>query len=349
MLLSIVIPMYNVQDYIENCLKSILRQTYKNYEIIIVDDGSTDQSYDKAFEILSTSNFKKWKIIEQNNQGVSIARNIGLSNATGDFIYFLDSDDFISKDLVEQITKKLNEDGLTDILVFNYSKYNNRNNVTKPINREFIEKNVVTGEEFSLLIFKKIYNISMSNVIFRLKNIKNNNIKFYENCINGEDREFIFKNLFHSSRVYVLNATLFYYNYRGDSISNTFKIRKFDSVEAYIRILNYYISLNLKSDEEILSYLLTTIMENYYGNLNSFIRSEYKSKFVTGNNVCDIFNRLEFEYPTLTYTIEQIIQTDKIKEAKIKLLSWLYIRSKWTYFNLVNLEWSIRKIIKKVL
>ena len=97
---SIIIPVYNVEKYLGKCLESIKNQTYKDYEVIIVNDGTKDNSMDIA---------KKYdfKIINQKNQGLSAARNTGVKNATGDYLLFVDSDDYLEKDLLKELNKSL--------------------------------------------------------------------------------------------------------------------------------------------------------------------------------------------------------------------------------------------------
>lgn len=98
---SIIVPVYNVENYIEKCLESIMKQTYKDYEVIVVNDGTKDNSMDivKKYPV---------KIIEQENQGLSVARNTGVKHAKGEYIIFLDSDDYIEENLLEEISKSLN-------------------------------------------------------------------------------------------------------------------------------------------------------------------------------------------------------------------------------------------------
>ena len=103
---SIIIPAYNVADYLENCVESILKQTYDNYEIIIVDDGSTDETGKVADELLKQS--KQINVVHQSNGGASKARNTGMKRATGDYILFLDGDDFWSDShFLKQIASEL--------------------------------------------------------------------------------------------------------------------------------------------------------------------------------------------------------------------------------------------------
>ena len=118
---SIIIPAYNVADYLENCVESILKQTYDNYEIIIVDDGSTDETGKVADELLKQS--KQINVVHQSNGGASKARNTGMKRSTGDYILFLDGDDFWSdshflKQIVSELTIKL-----VDVIIFGYSYY----------------------------------------------------------------------------------------------------------------------------------------------------------------------------------------------------------------------------------
>ncbi len=95
---SIIIPVYNVEQYIKKCLDSVINQTYKNYEVIVVNDGTKDNSMDivKNYDV---------KIINQKNAGLSAARNTGVKHASGEYIVFLDSDDYIEKDLLDKLNK----------------------------------------------------------------------------------------------------------------------------------------------------------------------------------------------------------------------------------------------------
>ena len=123
---SIIVPVYNVEKYIEKCLESILNQTYDNFEIIVINDGSTDNSK-KILDNYKTN--KKIKIINQDNQGLSIARNNGLGAASGDYILFIDSDDYIEEELLSTLNKNINNE---DLIRFQVQTVNE--------NKEIIEK-----------------------------------------------------------------------------------------------------------------------------------------------------------------------------------------------------------------
>ncbi len=116
-LISVIVPVYNVKDYLEECLQSILKQTYRNLEIILIDDGSTDGSLQICEEFAAKD--KRIKLIRSAHEGVSAARNAGLENATGDYISFVDSDDFIDPDMYEYLFRVLKEND-ADISVCTY-------------------------------------------------------------------------------------------------------------------------------------------------------------------------------------------------------------------------------------
>ena len=101
---SIIVPAYNVESYIDRCLKAIKSQEYKDYEVIIVNDGSTDNSVKIIEKYLSD---KRFKLINQDNKGLSAARNSGIKKAIGDYLIFIDSDDYISDDLLIKLDKIL--------------------------------------------------------------------------------------------------------------------------------------------------------------------------------------------------------------------------------------------------
>ena len=114
--ISVIIPVYNVEKYIGQCLDSIVNQTYKNLEIIIVNDGTKDNSMRVVEKYLSD---KRIKIINKENGGLSSARNKGMEEVTGEYISFVDSDDWIELDTYERLIKNLTNE---DVIIFNHSR-----------------------------------------------------------------------------------------------------------------------------------------------------------------------------------------------------------------------------------
>ena len=122
-MISIIVPIYNVEKYLEFCLDSILNQTYQDFEVILVDDGSTDSSGQICDEYCS--NDPRFRVIHQDNQGSSLTRNVGLSQSNGEYLYFLDSDDFIHPFTLEYLYQALQE-SKADISICKYIRTNQR-------------------------------------------------------------------------------------------------------------------------------------------------------------------------------------------------------------------------------
>ena len=121
MKLSIIIPAYNVEEYIIKTINSLINQTIKQYEIIVIDDGSTDNTYFIVDKMLKSSCISDYKIIRKENGGVSSARNLGIEESSGQYIMFLDGDDYISEELVENIYKYIDKKEY-DILLWGFNQ-----------------------------------------------------------------------------------------------------------------------------------------------------------------------------------------------------------------------------------
>ena len=162
---SIIIPAYNVANYLENCVESILKQSYDNYEIIIVDDGSTDETGKVADELLTQS--MQINVVHQSNGGASKARNTGMKRATGDYILFLDGDDFWSDShFLKQIASELTIE-LVDVIIFGYSYYYDNEIKESPISRlkdlgEATNFGLFNGPNWNKCISKKLINKGLS-------------------------------------------------------------------------------------------------------------------------------------------------------------------------------------------
>ena len=162
--ISIIVPVYNVEDYIERCLYSLVNQTYKNIEIIVINDGSTDKSLEIAKKFCEKDS--RIKIYTKKNGGLSAARNFGLKKITGDYVMFVDSDDWLELKALKQLSKYMND---YDILCFNYIIENNNNvEVVNPKRFDFIPSvnNYILGQPSACT---KMYKSSL---------FLDNNIKF---------------------------------------------------------------------------------------------------------------------------------------------------------------------------
>lgn len=217
-LVSIIIPVYNGEKHIKKCLDKLSEQTYKEIEIIVLNDGSTD-STKSILNDISKEN-KKIKIINKNNTGVSDTRNLGIKTATGEYILFLDSDDFLEKNAIEKMISKVDNENI-DMLVFGFKVLgsNNRLNDTDTL------KNLLHSKDVKYDLINSI--ISTKNNIFgyvwRAMYSKNllmsNNILFPKGVKISEDYMFLLNAVYHSNKILVDDSEYYLYNINEQSMS----------------------------------------------------------------------------------------------------------------------------------
>ncbi|WP_049960278.1 glycosyltransferase family 2 protein [Pseudobutyrivibrio sp. LB2011] len=225
--ISIIIPVYNKGKYIERCIKSVENQKYNNVEIILVDDGSTDNS-GQLCDLHAKLN-GNIKVIHQENRGVSEARNNGIKFATGDYIMFADADDYLDPNMVEVLYKTVTNNQ-AELAICGYRM------LTNGTVKEVKENNgVYTLKEFIKLIVKWKANPligSPCNKIIRRELITDYNIKFYKDVIYAEDFDFILRVLLHIKKVAVTNECL--YSYDLDVPNSLTKINTLNANELWI-------------------------------------------------------------------------------------------------------------------
>ena len=182
MLISIIVPVYNVEKYLKCCIQSILNQTYKNIEIILVDDGSTDNSGIICDEY--QKKHKNIKVIHKKNEGLGMARNSGMEIMSGDYVTFIDSDDYIDKDLIEKLYINISK-GNYDISKSGFKRvnddgkvYQNRQYQNEIFQKEDV-KNILLPRMIGSLPDKKdSIEMCVCASLYNTKYIKEHNIKF---------------------------------------------------------------------------------------------------------------------------------------------------------------------------
>ena len=211
---SVIIPAYNCVSSIEKCIKSIIEQSYKNIEIIIIDDGSTDKTGLIIDELSKMDN--RIIVIHQKNAGVSVARNKGIDIATGKYIMFIDSDDWIESTCVSEVVCAIKEKKV-DIVRFNYIKEDlnkSCNQKMYDLSNEIFKGNEVISEKvISHLLYTKnsIPNYVML-LIINSKLLKDNKIYFNKDLYMMEDVYFYQELLHHTNSIYFLDRCLYHYN-----------------------------------------------------------------------------------------------------------------------------------------
>lgn len=215
---SIVIPVYNVEHYLGECLHSIVNQTYRNLEIIIVNDGSTDQSLDIINEYAKKDS--RIVVINQRNQGLSIARNVGIEKATGDYLIFVDSDDYISTDVCQKAIDKIQKGSLPDMLIYARFRFYNGKYVEDKIAGSNYVSTYVGVDYLRKTSLDNIFYASACNKIYNKKFIERNQLRFIKD-IYHEDLYFTFCSLIFANKVNLLPSTYYYYRWdRPNSIVN---------------------------------------------------------------------------------------------------------------------------------
>lgn len=219
-MVSIIVPVYNTCDYLDKCIKSIVRQTYPNLEIILVDDGSTDGSGDVCEQWKKRDS--RIKVIHQKNQGQGAARNSGLLLAAGDYIQFVDSDDYIELDMVEQLIRiMIKED--TDIFICMF-KIIYPDRITN-VHADQKER-VVSGEVALIDYFSgngAPYLSIVWNKLYKRKIFMNNPIMLFPHSHIYEDEYVSYKMLYRAKKISIIDAPLYCYMQRNGSVMHSAK------------------------------------------------------------------------------------------------------------------------------
>ena len=238
MRMSIIVPIYNVEQYIEECLESIYNQNLTDFEVICIDDRGKDKSIQKVQEYVEKNNIKNLQIIEHSeNKGLSEARNTGINNAKGKYICFLDSDDKLEKDGIGQLLKNAEEKDLDIVEGKVIELFETKCNIelgSNLLNRK--DSKIVSGDEyFSNTIKNNEYLTSAWCRIFKKELLKNK--VYFMPEIKFEDEEFSPRAIIPAKKVQYLNIPFYIYRRRDNSITtNMFKDNKWYT--SYLKIID---------------------------------------------------------------------------------------------------------------
>ena len=230
MKISVIIPVYNSSTYLRKCLDSVVNQTLKDIEIIVINDGSTDDSKNIIEEYLCK--YKNIIFIDQENKGIGKTRNIVIKKATGEYITFVDSDDYIKENMLEEYYKYAKKHNF-DLVIGSYiKKINNKEIIFE--NNKFKTGNVKTTPQILYLIeygpWAKLYKREM---------LINNNIYFDEKR-KYEDMPFVSKALLKSKLIGQITEPYYYYIIHNNSETTTMDKRVFDILDILKEIKDYY-------------------------------------------------------------------------------------------------------------
>ncbi|WP_342985836.1 glycosyltransferase family 2 protein [Clostridium saudiense] len=311
MLISIIIPIYNMEKYLDKCINSVINQTYKNIEILLINDGSTDSS----IEICNRYKLrdKRIKVINTDNRGVAEARNIGIELAKGDFIGFVDSDDYIELNMFEKLFDLVNKNQC-DMAICGYFIEDERNRIIKVgdpknevniFNTEEAMKALINNGNYTSFPVDKLYRKSLFN------DIKYPKGKIYE------DADTTYKLIHKCKRVIYDPEPLYHYVQRSNSISHSFRpemmyrleidknLTEFIKVNYPMLIKDVYpiwyrtniqllISMYLSKyeDDELYKYIIDNIRKNIVYILKERNIINYKEKIIAVSS-CISFNMMK--------------------------------------------------------
>ncbi len=277
-LISIIVPVYNVEKYLHECVDSILNQTYTNYEIILVDDGSTDSSGKICDEYAAN---KKVAVIHQKNKGLSAARNAGYDASNGEYVYFLDSDDYIVPEALEVLYKNASQNN-SEVVFFdavsfadgdfkvsqNYVRHNSYEKCSGPEMLEELQKNKEYHSAVPLLFIKKSL-------------VSENNLRFIDG-IYYEDMVYTYQIFCCAKTVSQCKDALYFRRYRESSIMTSKKNKR--HFQSAVRVCNevvfYTAKKNISHNETAKKYIIRCAYNvfNIYEKLGKSEKEEMKNE-----------------------------------------------------------------------
>ncbi|SHJ80652.1 Glycosyltransferase involved in cell wall bisynthesis [Clostridium amylolyticum] len=338
-LVSIVIPVYNLENYISMTLESIESQSFKDYEIILVDDGSKDNSCMKIESFFIGKNIN-YTLIKRTNGGVSRARNIGLNTSTGKYVLFIDGDDSLEATALEKMVKKI-EEHKADICHCGYYEFQeNSGKVTYRYsnNKSYIQEPLPGPMALEKKLKKEIW-VCTGNALYNKKMLLENQLQYSEGFSYGEDAEFIGKCLYNSKIVTGVSEDLTKLMVRKTSAMNTAFSEKYcDALKANRRLWDYISSVHLNGQampKENLKLLLDYDYINIYLSIAKWIYDEYGIFEVFKAN--KKFNKLSLN---LYYAdVENVLSNIKnLKTFEVKV----FLTSKFLYFYLCKVFKRLR-------
>ena len=309
---SVIVPVYNSAEYISSTLDSIINQDFNGFELIVVDDGSTDDSLEIIREKLSKSTVSH-KIIHQENSGVSSARNRGIEESQGEYLVFVDSDDYITGNHISELYN-----GETDFSLIQFVKKEGEK-VSAP---NHISKRLMACDEFIKAELNMQVPFNFWQLMYRASIVNDNNIRFNPDYIYGEDIEFALKALSLGEEVAISNEVTYYYIQREDSAIKTSDYRRFEVVEIFENLAEFYKEQGRNDLAELI--ITSRIPKAIFGNMNYFFYNNYDFDEVMAKmQELDLFTKLskyegdsKFKYKIKAFLLNPKIYYKSWKKLK---------------------------------
>lgn len=274
-LITVIIPVYNVKPYLSKCLESVGKQSYKNLEIILVDDGSDDGSFSICKEFSKKDS--RIKLYHTKNLGLSHARNVGLDHANGEYIVFVDSDDYIHENMISTMMDKAED---ADLVICNYKRVLNDTKKEIPQDAKCLKDDSWNYKQFWEHYYLKNLNVFCCvawNKLYKRKLFKN--IRYPINEIH-EDEYIINDIVSRCNKIKIINDVLYYYVQRGNSIMHNSYQGYMGSAEVFIGRCDAFQNRNLvgilrENLNEIPGFLVKGFNESQNRSKYRFLRQKY--------------------------------------------------------------------------
>lgn len=226
--ISVIIPVYNVAKYLHCCIDSVLAQTFTDFELLLIDDGSKDNSGEICDEYARKDN--RVRVFHKENEGVSVARNIGIGHSSGTYLMFLDSDDWLESSCLDYCLKSMKDDNL-DFLQFGYARVTDDGNV---LYKSSVSTQILNRSEF---VKSDNFNVCVWGALFRMSIIHKHCLAFKKGLKLGEDQLFLFDYLLHCNSCRRTKTIL--YNYRWNASSACVLSRSSDCMDSIKAFAHY--------------------------------------------------------------------------------------------------------------
>lgn len=319
---SIIIPCYNIEKYISKTLESVFNQTYQSFEIILIDDGSKDNT-GKILDDYSKKD-KRIKVVHKENEGVSVARNIGIENAVGEYIYFLDGDDLIENNLLKRADEVF-KNNKAEIFSFGFNMVYKNGEIKRKYSSEKYNNQIIKSKEFLSLFFTKKIGQHMCSFIVK-RELVQNKIFFTKGLERGEDLEFQIKMLLGDNLVYYDKTPFFKYVSRdGSVVQSKVKLNIFNFLEVLENFREDIKDEKLKKD---LEYFFVTY---YFYTLKEMALKGYTEEVY--QKAIQVLKKYEYILKTLKFKFSK-------NYIKMKILIILY------KLNIEFLFFILKKVIK---
>lgn len=342
-MISFVVAIYNVEKYLKQCIESLRSQQCIDAEIILVDDGSTDSSYDICCSYQRVDH--RIKVIHQENQGANAARNKGLEYASGKWLCFVDGDDWVSEQLTNELADEMSKEW--DIIIFSYNKINGCN--SKPLSsqeqyytfckNDFSELQLVTLNRFrnSKFNYKTLDAVSIWNKLYNREFLLKNKLRFVPGMPKLQDLTFNLNVYEYASNAVYIHKHLYNYRINNKSVSHRYQediINKFDIINNYIKDFvqkKYNAEYQNAYYERLITHLRTIVVLYLCNPKNKKKYRERKELF------CNLLNKEPYKSALMMVELNIFPTQEK----------WLSIAIKHQWFLLCSFFCGAHEVLKK--